>query len=341
MRINYASAQESRSLLSLADARAYGVPYGEHTPEKPPFLGLRRLDGFTVQGLVPFIDWTPFFHTWEMRGTADSLLKGSSRSPQAMDLKRDADALLDRVIKEGRLRVGGAYGFLNAHRDGDDVVLRGADLERYVLPMLRRQESPRSGSLRPGACPSLADFVSPAEAAGDAIGLFAVTAGIGLQALVDEFEKDHDDYNAIMAKALADRLAEALAEALHQRVRTSWYAKDESLDPAELHSEKYRGIRPAPGYAACPDHRLKGTIFELLRTVGDLDISLTESFAMLPQASVSGLYFAHPQARYFSVGRISADQVLDYSERMKEPLPETERWLAPNLGYESSVGVTC
>ena len=335
MRESYALERDSRPLLSLDEARRLRVPFLDHTPEHPPFLGVKSLEGITLSDLVPFIDWTPFFHTWEMRGTADTLLFGAHPNAQAIELKRDADALLKRIVDNNLLRVRGAYGFFRACSDGDDILIDHPELGELRIPMLRRQEAPRSGSPAGGACPSLSDFVIPKGSGEDCIGLFAVTAGEGVEDLVAAFQSDHDDYGSIMAKALADRLAEALAECLHQRVRKSWYAPNEALSATDLLKENYRGIRPAPGYAACPDHRLKATIFRILEAHGPLGVHLTESFAMLPQASVSGLYFAHPEARYFSVGRLGRDQVGDYASRMGISVAETERWLSPSLGYDT------
>jgi 5-methyltetrahydrofolate--homocysteine methyltransferase len=236
-------------------------------------------------------------------------------------------------VAEGRLTARAAMAFFPAAAEGDDIVLYGDEPRARAIATvhtLRQQNAKPEG--QPNQ--ALSDFIAPAGGAPDYLGLFAVTAGIGIESLIEEFQRDHDDYSSIIAKALADRLAEALAEALHRRARAEWgYGKDESIGYDDLIREKYRGIRPAPGYPAQPDHTEKGTLFALLRAEA-LGMRLTESFAMHPAASVSGLYFSHPEARYFQVGRIGADQVADYARRKRMPVEEAERWLAPNLDYE-------
>ena len=281
-----------------------------------------------------YIDWSPFFHTWGLKGIYPRILDHPEQGHEARELLVNGNAMLDRIIAEDLLTARGVYGIFPASACGDDLQLYadGSPLARF--PMLRQQAN------REGAepCRSLADFIAPCETGlKDHLGAFAVTTGIGLRALTDSFRAQHDDYNAIMAEALADRLAEAFAEALHKRVRDEWgYGVDEGLTPEQLIQEKYRGIRPAPGYPACPDHTEKGTIWKLLDVERNTGIQITESFAMWPGSSVSGLYFAHPQSRYFSLGKIDRDQVEDYAARKGMSVSEVERWLGQNLNYESA-----
>jgi 5-methyltetrahydrofolate--homocysteine methyltransferase len=310
-------AQESRSItiLPLADARRR-APSLTYAPDTPQFTGTKVWDDVPLERIEPFIDWTPFFQTWELRGRYPQILD----EPRAKELYDDARKLLSEIIEKRLVHARAVFAIWPAHREGDDIVVSGGRFHA-----LRQQQETTTGENL-----SLADFVAPSN---DYIGGFAVTAGIGVDELVARFQKDHDDYNSIMTKALADRLAEALAELVHKEVRAQWYGKDESLSHDDLIAEKYRGIRPAPGYPASPDHTEKRTLFELLGAE-KLGIQLTESYAMMPAASVSGLYFAHPRARYFSVGKIGADQVRDYAARKGLSVEEIERWLAPNLGYE-------
>ncbi len=307
--------QKVITILPVDEARRR-APTLQFAPEPPPFTGVRVLDDVPLAEIVPFIDWTPFFQTWELRGRYPQILE----DPRAKELHDDALELLHEIVEKRLLKARAVYGIWPAKREGDDVVVPGA-----TFHTLRQQQETTTGQNL-----ALADFVAPS---GDYVGGFAVTAGIGVEELVARFQKDHDDYNSIMTKALADRLAEALAEKLHRDVRREWYAQDESLSNEELVAEKYRGIRPAPGYPACPDHTEKRTLFALLGADA-LGIHLTESYAMTPAASVSGLYFAHPEARYFAVGKIGRDQVEDYARRKDLPVEEIERWLAPNLAYE-------
>jgi 5-methyltetrahydrofolate--homocysteine methyltransferase len=269
-----------------------------------------------LSGIEPYIDWTPFFQTWELRGRYPQILD----EPRAKELYDDARKLLGEIIEKRLLKARAVYGIWPARREGDDIV---TSVARFHT--LRQQQETNTGNNL-----ALADFIAPSN---DYLGGFAVTAGIGVEELVARFQKDHDDYNSIMTKALADRLAEALAEKLHRDLRREWYAKDESLTAEELIAEKYRGIRPAPGYPACPDHTEKRTLFEVLGAE-KLGIQLTESYAMTPAASVSGFYFAHPESRYFAVGKIGRDQVQDYATRKGMTLAEAERWLSPALAYE-------
>ncbi|HEX7337917.1 MAG TPA: vitamin B12 dependent-methionine synthase activation domain-containing protein, partial [Gemmatimonadales bacterium] len=280
--------------------------------------------------------WTPFFQTWELAGHYPAILSDPVLGEAATNLFRDATQLLERIVRERLLHARGVVGFFPANSTGDDIELY-ADADRSrptaVIHTLRQQ------MLKPPGRPNLAlaDFVAPKETGlPDHVGAFAVTAGIGLDRLVAAFEAQHDDYNAILAKALADRLAEAFAEELHLRVRREFwgYAREENLDTEGLIKERFQGVRPAPGYPACPDHTEKRTLFELLGAEEGAGITLTESFAMLPAAAVSGYYFWHPQSQYFGVGKIERDQVEDYARRKGMDVKTVERWLAPNLNYE-------
>jgi 5-methyltetrahydrofolate--homocysteine methyltransferase len=291
----------------------------------PPFTGTRLVEP-SLTTLREYIDWTFFFTAWELRGRFPAILDHPEHGQAARELYKEANELLDEIVEKDLLRARGVYGFWGAHAEGDDVVLEVG----IRFPMLRQQVD--HGDDRPNR--SLADYVAPLDAGlADHVGAFAVTAGLGADELAARFEAENDDYRAIMAKALADRLAEAFAEQLHQRARREWGCEDEELANDDLIAERYRGIRPAFGYPACPDHSLKAELFALLRA-GDAGMELTEHFAMLPAASVSGLYLAHPTARYFNVGRVGRDQVEDYARRRGQSLAEAERWLRPNLAYE-------
>jgi 5-methyltetrahydrofolate--homocysteine methyltransferase len=324
-----------QKLISLEAARALRTPIAfriEDIPT-PEFVGMRALE-VPLTTLREFIDWTPFFHTWELKGVYPRIFEHEKYGAQARQVFDEGNALLDQIVKEKLLTARGVYGFFPANATGDDVELYRDASRSEVLTRFHflRQQAQRE----PGApCRSLADFVAPRETGlADHIGGFAVTSGIGLAELVQRFKAAHDDYNAIMAEALADRLAEAFAEYLHQRVRREWgYGKGEALSPAQLIEEKYRGIRPAAGYPACPDHTEKGTLWTLLDVERQTGMLLTESYAMWPGSSVSGLYFAHPEARYFSVGKLDRDQIADYQQRKGMSLPEVERWLGSNLNY--------
>jgi 5-methyltetrahydrofolate--homocysteine methyltransferase len=294
-----------------------------------------------LEELVPYIDWSPFFHTWELRGVYPKILDHPRHGEEARKLFNDAQDLLRNLVEKQLLGLRGVYGFFPALAEGDDVELYVDATCRTPLARLHflRQQTPKDSG-QPHRC--LADFVArkPQTAAGgwnatpDYIGAFAVTAGIGLQELVEDFKSEHDDYNAIMAEALADRFAEAFAEYLHKRVRSEWgYGNAEALSNEDLIAEKYRGIRPAPGYPACPDHTEKATLWRLLDVEKHTGIRLTESFAMWPGSSVAGLYFAHPESRYFAVGKLDRDQVADYAGRKGLTVAEMERWLGPWLGY--------
>ena len=330
-------AKRDQPLRSLEQARRRRpkLDWEGYAPPRPSFGGVRAFDPWPLADIVPYIDWTPFFATWEMTGTYPRIFDNPSRGAEARRLFDDAQRLLDRIVREERLTARAVFGFFPANAVGDDIELYTDDSRTGLLTTLHTL---RQQSERPEDQPhqALADYVAPRESGvADYVGAFAVTAGIGIESLLDEFERDHDDYSAIMTKALADRLAEALAEALHKRAREEWgYGREESLSTDELIRERYRGIRPAPGYPACPDHTEKRLLFNLLDAERRAGIRLTETFAMMPAASVSGFYFSHPQARYFTVGRIGRDQVLDYARRKGMPLAEVERWLGPNLSYE-------
>ncbi|CTP87195.1 Methionine synthase [Xanthomonas translucens pv. poae] len=357
---------DAKRLVSLEKARAQRFDGGwdAYTPPVPKQPGLHVFDDYPLPELIDLIDWTPFFQAWELAGKFPAILSDAVVGQQASDLYRDARAMLKRIVAEKWLTAKAVFGLWPAQAVGDDVeVVMGRDSglgtrdsadasvagpalqasasesrvpspePRHLLHFLRQQvDKPVE---RPDFC--LADFIAPRDSGKqDWIGAFAVTAGIGIEPHVARFEAEHDDYNAILLKALADRLAEALAERLHQRVRREFwgYAENEALDNEALIAEKYRGIRPAPGYPACPEHSEKKTLFALLDAERNAGMSLTESFAMLPTAAVSGYYFSHPQSQYFVVGRLGKEQVADYARRKGVPLLQAERWLASNLDYD-------
>jgi 5-methyltetrahydrofolate--homocysteine methyltransferase len=295
---------------------------------------VQALPDYDLARLVPFIDWSPFFQTWDLAGTYPAILDDAKVGAQAREVFGDARAMLDRIVEEKWLTASGVFGLFPANAAGDDIEIY-ADEARSVPVMvwhnLRQQHERPEG--KPHHC--LADFVAPKDSGvPDWVGVFAVTAGLGIEEKLAEFAARHDDYAAIMLKALADRLAEAFAEHLHQRVRREFwgYAGEEALTNEQLIAEAYRGIRPAPGYPACPDHTEKGALFDLLDAPATAGMRLTESFAMYPAASVSGFYLAHPEARYFAVPRIGEDQLEDYARRKGMNLAEAKRWLAPVLG---------
>ena len=330
--------RRKKPLLSYEEARANRLRLdwrGEDLP-RPERLGLQVLSDFPVVDLVPYIDWTFFFVAWELKGRFPRILDDPEKGPAARELYDNARRLLDEIVEQGSIRARAVWGLWAANSVGDDVVLfaddgRTSELVRF--PMLRQQEA-KLDPKKPHR--SLADFVAPRSGSlADHVGAFAVTAGIGVDELVRRYEAEHDDYRAIMVKALADRLAEAFAELLHQRARRAWgYGAGEALSHGDLIAEKYRGIRPAFGYPACPDHSPKGRLWELLDAERSGGMTLTEHFAVQPSASVNGLYFAHPEARYFAVGRVGRDQVESYAARSGMSVEEAERWLQPNLGYE-------
>jgi 5-methyltetrahydrofolate--homocysteine methyltransferase len=335
-RKSYADRQQ-KHLLPYADAcrKKFACDWQTVSIDKPSFLGRKVLTDFPLGAIVPFIDWSPFFQTWELRGKYPAIFDDAVVGEEARKLFADAQALLNKTVANKWLRAAAVYGFWSANSLGDDIVLYTDDTRQHELTRFHtlRQQWERKGS---DEFLALADFIAPIESGrADYLGAFAVTAGLGIEPVLEQFQKEHDDYQSIMLKALADRLAEAFAELLHKSARTDWgYGKVESLSSDDLIDEKYRGIRPAPGYPACPDHTEKRILFDLLEAEQNTGIKLTESFAMYPAAAVSGLYFAHPQSRYFSVDRITRDQVESYAARKGMSIAEIERWLSPNLGYE-------
>jgi len=332
-----AHAAPAKKLIPIEVARTRRTPIDWSLADLPvpEFLGVRVLSNFPLATLREYIDWSPFFHTWGLKGIYPRILTHPDHGPQATQVFADGNALLDTIIAENLITARGVYGFFPANAVEDDVALYTDDTRSQVLATFHflRQQSDREGA---EPCRSLADFIAPASTAlPDHIGAFAVTSGIGLTALCDRFRAANDDYNAIMAEALADRLAEAFAECLHKIVRNEWgYGRSENLTPEDLIHEKYRGIRPAPGYPACPDHTEKGPLWQLLDVEANTGMKITESFAMWPGSSVSGLYFAHPESRYFALGKIGPDQVADYAARKAMTIPQIERWLGPNLNYD-------
>ena len=336
--------RSEKPLLTYEQARAHKLVYDwdDHVTASPSFVGRRFLDDVPLEEIARYIDWTYFFSAWELKGRFPAILDHPQYGGAARDLYEDARALLKNIVGGKLIRARGVYAFWPAAADGDDIVLYKDEDRREVvarLPMLRQQEQ------QPDARPnlSLADFVAPrGSGIPDYLGMFAVTGGIGAEELAKRFEADHDDYNAIMVKALADRLAEAFATLVHSRVRDDWGHPDAAtIAPDDLHHEKHRGIRPAPGYPACPDHSGKFTLFELLQARRQ-GMDLTEHAAMTPAATVSGFYFSHPLARYFNVGRIGRDQVESYAKRCGLAIEDVEKWLSPNLSYEPvAAGMKC
>jgi 5-methyltetrahydrofolate--homocysteine methyltransferase len=329
--------REVKPVLPLAEARVRRLVTDWRTLDipEPEGLGIQVIADQPLDELLPFIDWSPFFHTWELNGRYPAIFEHPTIGIRAKELFADAQQLLARIVGDKLLTAKGVYGLFTACSAGDDIDLYADDSKKTVLAIvhtLRQQGEKPQG--QPNL--ALADYVAPQSSGRtDHVGAFAVTAGFKLDELCRKFDQDHDDYNSIMAKALADRLAEAFAEYLHKRVRDQWrYGRLERLTNDDLIREKYRGIRPAPGYPACPDHTEKRTLFDLLQVERHTGITLTESFAMLPAAAVSGWYFAHPEAKYFAVGKIGRDQVEDYARRKRMDLPTIERWLSPNLNYE-------
>ena len=335
--------QSNRKLMTYAEslARRFATDWSKVQIDTPAFLGTKLLDDVPLSELVPYIDWSPFFQTWELKGKYPKIFTDPVVGEQARKVFDDAQALLKRIVDEKLLTAKGVYGFWPAVSHGDDIIVAGvtngqvdpnAPSKRFS--MLRQQwERQGQNDFR-----SLADYIAPAESGRkDYLGAFAVTTGIGCDELADKFQNElHDDYLSIMTKALADRLAEAFAEYLHKKARDDWgYGKNEKLTTDDLIEEKYRGIRPAHGYPACPDHTEKPKLFELLDAERQTGIRLTESYAMHPASSVSGLYFAHPEARYFAVDKITKDQVEDYAKRKEMPVNTLERWLSPNLAYDT------
>jgi 5-methyltetrahydrofolate--homocysteine methyltransferase len=335
------SAKAPQLSLTQARAKKFKIDWQAYTPPVPSFLGVRSFADYPLEELTPYIDWMPFFNAWEFAGKFPDILSDSVVGEAAGSLYADATRMLQQLVREKWLQARAVVGFFPANSSGDDDINVFTDETRHSvsarLHHLRQQKAKPQNQAQ--SC--LADFVAPVGSGrADYIGAFAVTAGIGIDEHVRRFEAAHDDYSSIMLKALADRLAEALAERMHERVRRElWgYAPEEHLDGDGLIEEKYRGIRPAPGYPACPDHTEKATLWQLIDPQENAGIRLTESFAMFPTAAVSGFYFSHPEAHYFGVGKIDRDQVLSYAQRKGLSVPVAERWLAPNLGYDPDVG---
>jgi 5-methyltetrahydrofolate--homocysteine methyltransferase len=333
----YEGRKTKKALLSLVEARKRRavIDWPSSDIPKPGFLGTRVMSDLPLDNLVSVIDWTPFFHTWELKGRYPKIFEDQKVGSKAKELFHDAQQLLQEIVEKKLLTAKAVYGFSPANSMDEDICIFLDDSRTHVVATihtLRQQmeKPPGEGNY------ALADFIAPqASGLADYIGGFAVTTGIGIEALCERFEKDHDDYNSIMAKALADRLAEAFAEWLHREVRREWgYGVGENLSHEDLIRERYRGIRPAPGYPACPDHTEKQILFDLLSVETTTGIRLTENYAMYPASSVSGLYFSHPQAKYFSVGKMDRDQIQDYAIRKKMDLATVERWLSPNLHYD-------
>jgi 5-methyltetrahydrofolate--homocysteine methyltransferase len=328
LRTNYSQPKQPMATLEEARERRTPIVWKAEDLAAPEFYGTRVIEEMPLKTLREYIDWSPFFHTWGLKGLYPRILESETHGAEAQKIFNDGQKLLDRIIREKLLTAKGVFGFFRAEAVGDDVTLPEAGETLHFL----RQQAKREGK----PCRSLADFVAPAETGlADSVGAFAVTTGIGLKEMTEKYRAANDDYNAIMAEALADRLAEAFAEYLHKQARDVWgYGRTETFTPAELIAEEYRGIRPAPGYPGCPDHTEKGTIWRLLDVEATTGMVLTESFAMWPGSSVSGLYFAHPESRYFSLGKIERDQVEEYAERKGWSVREVERWLGPNLNYD-------
>ncbi len=331
---------QTQSLLSFVDARARKpvFDWSTYAPPRPSFLGVRVCAPVPLAEIVPYIDWTPFFHAWELRGIYPRIFEQGGVGPKAKELFDDAQQLLARIVRENLLTARAVFGFFPANSVLEDIEIYSDESRSRLLTTfhtLRQQITKPEGE----SDFALADFIAPKESGSrDYLGAFAVTTGICIEPLVDGFEKANDDYNALMSKALADRLAEALAELTHKRARDAWsFGRDESLSHDDLLREKYRGIRPAPGYPASPDHTEKRQLFDLLQAEKNIGIRLTENFAMYPAASICGLYFSHPNSRYFAVGKIDRDQVESYHRRKGMDLREVERWLAPNLNYDPDV----
>ena len=337
IRAERAGRGAATTALSIVEARArrFAPDWTAYTPPRPAFLGVRAFDDYDLTELVARIDWTPFFLAWELKGKYPKILEDERLGPEARKLFADGRAMLEKIVREKWLTARAALGFFPANGDGDDIELFTDDRRRKRLTMLHhlRQQIAREGQ----PCYCLSDFIAPRETGvPDYLGAFAVSTGFGSDERARAFEGEHDDYRAIMLKVLADRLAEALAERLHERVRREFwgYAPQENLTNEQTIAEEYAGIRPAPGYPACPDHTEKGPLWKLLEVEPRIGMKLTESYAMWPAASVSGWYFSHPQSRYFPVTRIQKDQLADYARRKGMNVAEAEKWLAPVLGYE-------
>ena len=330
--------REMQPLLSFEEARKrkFSFDWAGYAPPKPSFAGVRVFNPVPLDEIVPYIDWTPFFHAWELKGIYPRIFEQDVVGPRARELFEDGRKLLERIVGEKLLVARAVIGFFPANSVAEDIEIYADESRSAAVATFHtlRQQLVKADA---GADYALADFVAPRKSGvADYLGAFACTAGMCIESLVKKFEQDHDDYNALMTKALADRLAEGLAELMHKRARDEWgYGRGEDLTPEEMMREKYRGIRPAPGYPASPDHTEKSTLFDLLRAQELTGIHLTENFAMYPAASVCGLYFSHPLAKYFAVGKIERDQVEDYRRRKGMDLRAVEQWLSPNLNYET------
>jgi 5-methyltetrahydrofolate--homocysteine methyltransferase len=334
MRERHKNKAVTKDYLPYSEAlkNKWHLPWSGYHPKTPSFLGTKVFDHFPLEKLRKYIDWTPFFSTWELHGKYPNILEDKVVGVEATKLFADANAMLDKIINEKWLQAKGTIGFFPAASIGDDIEIKNGQ-ESLTLHHIRQQN--KKGQNLPNYC--LSDFIAPKELGiNDYIGAFAVTTGLGIEKWIEQFEKDHDDYSSIMVKSLADRLAEAFAECLHEMVRVElWgFAPGEGFTNDELIKEKYQGIRPAPGYPACPDHTEKTTLFHLLDDEAQTSILLTESMAMYPTAAVSGWYFSHPESKYFGIGKIGRDQLENYAKRKNMPVDVAERWLSPNLNYD-------
>ena len=334
MRERHKNKAVTKDYLPYSEAlkNKWHLPWSGYQPKTPSFIGTKIFDQFPLEKLRKYIDWTPFFSTWELHGKYPNILEDKVVGVEATKLFADANAMLDKIINENWLRAKGTIGFFPAASIGDDIEIKNGQ-ESLTLHHIRQQN--KKGQNLPNYC--LSDFIAPKELGiNDYIGAFAVTTGLGIEKWIEQFEKDHDDYSSIMIKSLADRLAEAFAECLHEMVRVElWgFAPSEGFTNDELIKEKYQGIRPAPGYPACPDHTEKTTLFHLLGDEAQTSILLTESMAMYPTAAVSGWYFSHPESKYFGIGKIGRDQLENYAKRKNMRVEVAERWLSPNLNYD-------
>jgi 5-methyltetrahydrofolate--homocysteine methyltransferase len=338
LRKQHEERQNKKPLLSIEEARnnRTEIDWEGYHPPKPTFLGTRTFEDYSISELRNYIDWSPFFRTWMLTGKYPDILKDEAVGDQAQSLFDDANTLLDEIVEQKLLQSKGVIGFYPTISYGDDIIIyKDHDLSEELTEFhfLRQQTKKRAG--QPNS--SLADYIAPQEAGiTDYVGFFAVTAGIGIEDIISKYKKANDDYMVILTKAVADRLAEAFAERMHERVRKEFwrYSEEEDLKNEDLIAEKYSGIRPAPGYPACPDHTEKRLLFDLLEVEKNAEIELTESFAMYPASSVSGIYFSHPQSKYFRVGNIGEDQVSEYALRKSCTKEEVEKWLSPNLDYD-------
>jgi len=336
LRSDHEQRSQKKNMLSFKEAQSnrHTIDWGQVEIGQPNFIGTKVLEDVNLNELRKFIDWSPFFRTWMLTGKYPSILEDKKVGVQATELFDDANQMLDDIIAEKKLSAKAVFGIYPAECVGEDVIVYSDSSKKEKLDTFSflRQQVEKRGN-QPNAC--LSDFIAPKESEKlDYLGFFAVTAGIGIEQMLEEFESNNDDYNSILVKALADRLAEAHAEYLHYKIRTEyWGYSTESFDNEAFIAEKYRGIRPAPGYPACPDHTEKRKLFNLLEVEKNTGISLTESFAMYPASSVSGFYFANKDSRYFNVGKVNRDQIVHYAERKGQTVEETEKWLAPNLFY--------